>query len=115
LGASRFASDVVRKELAGVEGAAPAAWREGIYRSEMTEVTYQQLFALAAEQLAAGKPAVLDAAFLSAEQRAGAAALAAQSAVPMLLIETICDEATVEERLAARSAAGVSPSDATIA
>ncbi len=115
LGAPLFASDIVRKELAGVEGAAPAAWRDGIYRSEMTAATYQQLFARAGAELAAGRPAVLDAAFLSAEQRAGAAELAARSGVPMLLIETICDEATVAARLEARSAAGTSPSDATLA
>lgn len=115
LGAPRFASDVVRKHLAGVEGAAPAAWREGIYRPELTAATYDELYALAGAELAAGRPAVLDAAFLSPEQRAGAAALAARHAVPLLLVETTCDEATVAARLAARSAAGDSPSDATLA
>lgn len=115
LGAALFASDVVRKKVAGVEGAAPAAWREGIYRPELTAATYDQLFALAGAELAAGRPAVLDAAFLTPEQRAGAAALAAQHAVPLVLIETVCAEATVAERLAARGAAGTSPSDATLA
>ena len=115
LGAPLFASDVVRKQLAGVAGAAPAAWQGGIYRPEQTAATYDRLFALAGEQLAAGKPAVLDAAFLTAGQRAGAAALAARDAVPLLVVETICDEAEVAARLAARSAAGTSPSDATLA
>ncbi len=115
LGAPLFASDVVRKQLARVEGTAPAAWREGIYRPELTAATYDQLFALAEAELAAGRPAVLDAAFLTAEQRAGAAAQAAHHGVPLMLIETVCDEATVAARLAARSASGTSPSDATFA
>lgn len=115
LGAPIFASDIVRKQLAGVKGAAPAAWREGIYRPELTAATYDHLFALAGAELAAGRPAVLDAAFLSAEQRAGAATLAARHAAPLVLIETVCDEATVAARLAARGAAGTSPSDATLA
>ncbi|MCA9876588.1 MAG: AAA family ATPase, partial [Thermomicrobiales bacterium] len=115
LGAPLFASDVVRKQLAGVAGAAPAAWRKGIYQPEWTEATYDQLFSLAEAQLAAGRPAVLDAAFLAAEQRSGAAALADRLGVPLVIIETICDEAMVAARLAARSAAGTSPSDATLA
>lgn len=115
LGARVFASDVVRKQLAGVEGAAPAGWREGIYRAEMTDATYQELFRLGEAELASGRTALLDAAFLSAGQRAGAAEVAARHAVPLVLIETVCDEATVAVRLAARSAAGTSPSDATLA
>lgn len=115
LGAPLFASDVVRKQLAGVDGAAPAAWREGIYRPEWSNATYDRLFALAEVELAADKPAVLDAAFLAAEQRAGAAALAARRGVPLLIIETVCDEPTVAARLEARTAAGASPSDATLA
>lgn len=115
LGAHIFASDVVRKELAGVEGAAPAPWQEGIYRPEWSRATYGQLFALAEARLAAGAPAVLDAAFLAAEQREGAARVAARYAIPLVLVETVCDEATVAARLAARAEEGESPSDATVA
>lgn len=114
LGARLFVSDLVRKELAGVEGAAPAAWGEGIYRADWSRATYDRLFALAAERLGAGIPVVLDAAFLSSEQRAAAAAVAARAGVPFLLAETVCDAETVAERLAARSARGGSPSDATV-
>lgn len=115
LGAPIFASDIVRKQLAGVGGAAPAAWREGIYDPQWTQATYDQLFALAGAQLARGTPVVLDAAFLAAEQQTGAAEVAAQSGVPLVMVETVCDEATVAARLAIRAKEGTSPSDATLA
>jgi len=114
LGASLLASDRVRKDLAGVAGAAPAAWGEGLYDARWTEATYRALFARAATALAAGQPVVLDATFLAPTQRQGAAAVAARAGGPLLLVETICDEATVAARLAARAARGDSPSDATL-
>ena len=78
-GACRFASDDVRKDLAGITGAAPAPWGEGIYRPEWTRATYDRLFALAEAHLCNGASVVLDASFLDAEQRALAAAVAARS------------------------------------
>ncbi|MCD6034254.1 MAG: Uma3, partial [Thermomicrobiales bacterium] len=114
LGATLFASDVVRKELAGIEGPAPAAWGEGVYRPEWTESTYVRLLALAEATLAARQPVVLDATFLATEQRVDAAAVAARAGARLILVETICDEATVAARLAARAVRGDSPSDATL-
>ena len=113
-GSNLFASDVVRKELAGIEGPAPAAWGEGVYRPEWTESTYVRLLALAEATLAARQPVVLDAAFLATEQRVDAAAVAARAGARLILVETICDEATVAARLAARAVRGDSPSDATL-
>jgi predicted kinase len=107
-----FTSDVVRKELAGVAGAAPAAWGQGAYTPQWTRATYDRLFALAEESLAAGQPAILDATFLTSDQRSAAATLAANRGVPCVLIETIADEAIVTARLAARVG---STSDATLA
>jgi uncharacterized protein len=114
LGARLFASDVVRKELAGIEGPAPAAWGEGIYRPEWTGATYDRLFVLAEASLRDGAPVVLDAAFLDTEERAGAAVVAARANVQLVLVETVCDEDTVAARLAARAVQGRSPSDATL-
>jgi uncharacterized protein len=113
-GARLFTADIVRKELAGITGAAPAAWEEGIYRPEWTKATYDRLFALAESSLSNGGPVVLDAAFLNADQRAGAADVANRAGTQLMLVETICDEATVAARLAARVARGDSPSDATL-
>ena len=114
LGARVFASDVVRKALAGVAGPAPAAWGEGLYQPERTWATYDRLFALAEASLASGGAVILDATFLTSEQRAGAAAVAARAGARFALVEAVCDEATVAARLAARLARGDSPSDATI-
>jgi hypothetical protein len=114
LGARLFASDVVRKELAGIEGPAPAAWGEGIYRPGWTGATYDRLFALAVASLRSGTPVILDAAFLATEQRTGAAETAARANVQLVLVQTVCDEETVAARLAARAVQGRSPSDATL-
>ncbi|HEU0113718.1 MAG TPA: AAA family ATPase, partial [Thermomicrobiales bacterium] len=114
LGASAHASDIVRKELARVAGPAPATWESGIYDRQWTEATYQRLFALAAADLAAGKPVILDAAFLSTAQRRGAAEVAARGGARLLFVETVCDEATATDRIAARLGRG-SASDATAA
>ena len=114
LGARLFTSDVVRKELAGIEGPAPAAWGEGIYRPEWTGATYDRLFALAEASLRSGTPVILDAAFLATEQRTGAAEAAARANAQLVLVETVCDEETVAARLAARAVQADSPSDATL-
>jgi aminoglycoside phosphotransferase family enzyme/predicted kinase len=114
LGARLFSSDVVRKEIAGIAGAAPAAWEKGIYRPEWTKVTYDRLFALAESSLSNGEPVVLDATFLDADQRTGAANVAARAGTRLVLVETVCDQATVAARLVARAARGDSPSDASM-
>lgn len=114
LGMPSFASDVVRKELAGVQGAAPADWGEGIYRSDMTEATYARLRELAADSLAEGAGVVLDATYRDGEQRQALAVLAARYGVPLVLVEVTCDEEVVAQRLAERVKRGDSVSDATI-
>ena len=113
-GARLFASDVVRKDLAGIEGAAPASWGEGVYRPEWTTATYDRLVALAEARLSEGESVVLDATLLAAELRARAAAASARNGARLVLVETVCDEATVAARLAARAERGDSPSDATM-
>ncbi len=115
LGAPRFASDIVRKELAGVSGRVSAGWREGIYGQDWTRRTYDRLLDLATETLAAGKPVVLDATFLEGEYRERAAQVAAAAGVPFVLVETICDEDVVAERITRRAERGDAVSDATLA
>jgi aminoglycoside phosphotransferase family enzyme/predicted kinase len=113
-GAALHASDVVRKELTGVSGGAAAAWGEGIYTGEWTDRTYRRLQADAAAGLAAGRPVILDAAYLDGDRRREVAAIGQRAGVPTLLVETVCDEETVAARLAARAARADSPSDATL-
>lgn len=112
-GARYAVADVVRKQLATLEGAAGAAWGEGIYTPEWTARTYDRLFEIAREQLQQGHPVVLDATFLQEDLRQRAADTAAKAGVPFVLVESVCDDDVVRERLAARQRAGTSPSDAT--
>jgi hypothetical protein len=81
----------------------------------LTRATYDRLFALADDRLAVGEPVVLDATFLDAAQRARAADLAQRHGARLILLETVCDEATVAARLAARAQQGRSVSDASFA
>lgn len=108
------ASDVVRKELAGITGSAAASWGEGIYTAEWTAATYTRLYDHAREAIARGQPVILDATFLDGDERARAAATARESGVPFVLVETVCDEDEVTRRLSARQASGGSPSDASL-
>jgi predicted kinase len=115
LGAVHIRSDVVRKELAGVTGAAPDAWQSGIYAGDVTEATYERLVELGREAIGMGRPVVLDATFLDSRWREAVAAMAREAGVPLLLVETVTDAEVLERRLAARSREGADPSDADVA
>jgi uncharacterized protein len=114
LGADHHRSDVVRKSLAGIQGAAEAAYGEGIYREGTTAATYERLFALGASSIVAGRAAVLDATFLDRRWRKASADLARDRGVPVLLVETVTDEAVLEARLEARIERRADPSDADV-
>jgi aminoglycoside phosphotransferase family enzyme/predicted kinase len=114
LNAEIFASDVVRKELAGQVGSAPEAWGHGLYTTEQTEATYQRLGELATQTLAAGRTVILDATFLDGQRRERLAAVARAAGAPLVLVETVCREDTAVGRIVARTRHGGSPSDATI-
>jgi hypothetical protein len=114
-GAQLVASDVTRKRLAGVSGAAAAEWQKGIYAQEWTERTYQELIRAAERAIRSGTPVILDAAFLDRAWRERAATTAAGLGVPIVFVETVCDPAIAEARTAARAKRGDSPSDATAA
>jgi predicted kinase len=113
LGVARIATDAVRQELAGRLGLATERWGEGLYAPERTEATYRELFARAGRALAGDAPVILDGTFLDERWRRQAAAVARSRGVPLVLIETICDEDVVMRRLAAREAHPGSLSDAT--
>ena len=113
--ASHIRSDVVRKDLMGVSGATPDAWRSGIYAEDVTDATYERMIDLGREAVDAGRPAVLDATFLDPRWREAAAAMAREAGVPFVLVETVTDDAVLERRLEARTRAGADPSDADVA
>jgi aminoglycoside phosphotransferase family enzyme/predicted kinase len=102
-------SDRVRKVLAGV----PAIERapEGAYSAAFSTRTFEELFRRAAVVLDSGRGVVLDATFRERDLRLRARDLARRHGRRFLFVETVCDEATLRERLR-RRAAGLSVSDA---
>jgi aminoglycoside phosphotransferase family enzyme/predicted kinase len=114
LGLPTIASDVIRKRLAGVQGPTPTARLPEVYNQEMTDATYAELLDRAATMLAGGSAVIADATFLESDRRMQAAAIAAQARAPMVIVETVCDEATVAARLQARQQRGADPSDADL-
>jgi len=110
LGARVLASDIVRKELAGIspEEPRPEAWGEGIYGDDFTQRTYAEVNRRAGERLRTGQLVILDASFRRAAWRGQARETARAAGAAFLLIETVCPESVVRERLAQR---GAGPSD----
>jgi uncharacterized protein len=114
LDAPIFASDVVRKELSGKAGPASTAWEQGLYAPERVEATYEHLIELATQTLAAGRTAILDATFLEGKRRERLAAVSRSAGVPLVLVETVCDEEAAVGRILMRAKRGDSRSDATV-
>jgi uncharacterized protein len=103
-------SDRTRKALAGVAPTVRAP--EAAYTPAFTERTFAELFRRAEVVLASGRGVVLDATFRGRDLRRRARELARRYRRPFLFVETVCDEATLRERLRRRTG-GPSTSDAT--
>jgi aminoglycoside phosphotransferase family enzyme/predicted kinase len=108
-------SDQVRKGLAGVTDSSASAWEQGIYSDAWTDATYDKMFDEAAAILDAGQAVVLDATLLEDMRREQAVAVVETHGVPLVLVETTCDDIEVRRRLLARASHGTDPSDAGIA
>jgi aminoglycoside phosphotransferase family enzyme/predicted kinase len=108
-------SDEVRKDLAGIghTTSAGSAYREGLYRDEMTATTYGALLDRARLLLELGEPVVLDASWNAREWREQAAALADTTSSDF--VEVRCDAPAnlARQRLDVRARAGLDASDAT--
>ncbi|WP_208300112.1 bifunctional aminoglycoside phosphotransferase/ATP-binding protein [Aquabacterium sp. A08] len=109
--AVRLRSDVERKRLHGLdptERGGPA-----LYTPPATQRTYAHLQALARPLLDAGVSVVVDAAFLHHAERQAMRAMAGQASAPCHLLQCRADPARMVQRLQARQAQGLDPSDAT--
>jgi hypothetical protein len=114
LEAIRVRSDVERKRMAGLAAAerSGSGLGEGLYDPEASRRTYARLESLAEQMLASGWSVVVDAAFLTARERAPFRALARRGGFAFSTI--VCD-APVEvlrRRIEARGAAGRDASEA---
>jgi predicted kinase len=111
-------SDVERKRLFGLPAEARTAsggLAAGIYTPEAGERTYARLLELARTIVDAGYDALVDAAFLRADQRRPFLALAGRLGLECVILDLQAPEAVLRERVAAREAAGSDPSEAGIA
>ncbi len=93
-------SDVIRKELAGMDPhrSARAPFGEGIYGEEMTRRVYEEMVERADRLIREGRRVVLDATFLKRWQRD---LVRERFAKPLFLLAT-ADEEVVRDRLSRR-------------
>jgi len=115
LGAVRVRSDVERKRLAGVDPAAHRAEtvEAGLYRPDLTRVTYERLAQAARAILDARFPAIVDATFIRRSDRQAFRDLARQAGVPFSIISCEAPPTTLRARIERRLQQGSDPSDAT--
>jgi hypothetical protein len=114
LDAAVLSSDVVRKELAGMDPQERVLeeFREGLYSGEMTARTYQALLDAAREHLLAGRSVVIDATYTRRDDRRDAFRLARETGAQAACVEVSASESAIRERLAGRLARGRDASDA---
>lgn len=93
VGATRLRTDVIRKELFS----APE------YTDEESAAVYDELFARTRRLVADGDPVVLDATFSDRANRERARDLAATLDAPFDLVEVVCAESVVEQRIRRRT------------
>lgn len=104
LGARLIQTDVVRKEIAGLS---PHEHRydpvgNGIYSPEMSRRTYEEARRRAEEAITRGESVVLDATHLHDSEREAAWKIAERKGARFHLVNCLCPEETVKERLSAR-------------
>ena len=119
LGAARgwavLRSDVVRKELAGLDPTrpAPAPLGEGLYRAESTATVYAELLQRAGTLLAMGQSVVLDATWALTCWRQEASVTAARHRAGLVEIRCQTADVVATERIRLRQVRGGDASDAT--
>lgn len=113
-GARVIASDVVRKERAGIPATEHryADYGQGLYSPQLTEQTYAAMRERAKPLLAAGQSVVLDATFQQRAERERAFELAQETGALALCVETVADAEVVRHRLATREQDATAHSDA---
>lgn len=104
LGMAVLSSDRVRKELAGLDPRASAAaeFGAGIYAPEHTRATYTELLRRAERLLRMGESVIVDATWISADDRAAAGSVAVAASADLVELRCVVDEATALSRLRTR-------------
>jgi hypothetical protein len=104
LGAEVLRSDVVRKKLHGLDPQQKQLHKygQGLYSAEVTQATYQALIDQAGEILKNGRSVILDASFGRRENREQAYALARELNIRRVLLECVCPDDVLVQRLEKR-------------
>lgn len=94
-------SDETRKALAGLDSqtSASAADGEGIYTSDWTRRTYEELIRKAEDLLTLGESVILDASWSEAAWRSHAATLAARTSSELIEMMCVAPESVAAERI----------------
>ena len=97
-------TDVVRKEMAGIDKFEPYkdAFNTGLYTPNNIDKTYEQVIAKARSLLKQGRSAVLDATFVYQQHRDMAISLAKDLRLPLIILQCICKPELVKQRLEKR-------------
>jgi predicted kinase len=99
-GAVRLRSDAERRRL--VAGVPNGEQRGGPHSAEMTQATYHHLLALTRIVLAAEYRVIVDAAFLSREQRDMFRIWAEGRGVPFVILSLVAPDALLQQRVSRR-------------
>ncbi len=112
-GMEYFNSDVVRKELAGVESGVDSrkGLGTGIYTEELTAKTYAALLERAGAALGRGRAAVLDASYVKSRERGRVREFARIHGVPVCFIHCFCSDEITGRRLDERARDPLAVSD----
>lgn len=110
-----YNTDVVRKQLAGVEPGSRqgAAFSQGIYTPELSRRTYETMLMHAAGHLGQGRSVVLDGSYMARDEREKVMRCAAQHGAAALFILCRCDEEVTRARLEQRRQDPAAVSDGT--
>ncbi len=111
LGATLLQSDQIRRQKFGTSSS-PANFNAGIYRPEMREDVYRQLFECSGHLLQSGATVILDATFTSAAHRQRIRELAAAFDADFLLVQCECPREVALQRIEQRRAGRESASEA---
>ncbi|WP_223922248.1 bifunctional aminoglycoside phosphotransferase/ATP-binding protein [Geobacter sp. AOG2] len=113
LGIATYNSDRVRKQMAALppDTAMHVPFETGLYSAAASEATYAELLRLAEAELAAGRSVIIDACFISREQRHRFGQLAASLSLPFVVLHCSCPDTEQRRRLLKRESSGESVSD----
>lgn len=106
LNARVIQTDVLRKEMLGIQPAErhPEPFGQGIYSDEISRDTYRKALEQAETYLASGETVIIDASFRKQAERERARNTAKRQGVDFFLVECVCPEEEIHDRLDRRLA-----------